>query len=266
MILYLYETLLEAIFPVSRAEAEALSINPVDVFEAFTKSPPMPIEDSDAVFAYKDELVKAVVLAIKDKRDDRALSIAGYSLAKKMKQITSRNFSETMIFIPIPSTTRKLKERGYNQCELITESLIRELKKIDECESENIFMMNKEILIRYQDSGKQALRNRKERIESAKEIFKINKDRLRELFERIKKRTDITTKIKSATSVKITNQYSDDYGEGVTFIVIDDVITTGSTMKAALGVLSKALNDVRAGNENSEATQQIKVYGLVLAH
>jgi predicted amidophosphoribosyltransferase len=122
------------------------------------------------------------------------------------------------------------------------------------------------LLIRALDTGKQALKDRKERIESAKEIFKVDDKRLREL----RMQTDVE---------KSGSTFDPHRASHITFIIIDDVITTGSTMKAAIETLQESLNRIKINSDTEIMSRndwhtgtttleqtQTRVYGLALAH
>ena len=118
------------------------------------------------------------------------------------------------MIIPIPITNRRKNERGYNQCELLMDA-VRDL------DAEKIFTFRKDILLRRQHTSRQTLKGRQERLADAKGIFSLNPDDLGTLKDK-------------------------------TIVIIDDVITTGST-------INEAMKTVRRGGCQ-------KVYGLSLAH
>jgi DNA primase len=123
------------------------------------------------------------------------------------------SFPEPVVVIPMPITNRRRKERGYNQCELLTDQM-EELEKTSGCSR---FVVRKDVLFRAHHASRQTLKGRHERIESAKGIFEIKAGVV--LPELLQSRV----------------------------IVIDDVITTGSTMYEAIETLKKAgFSNVRA--------------------
>ncbi|MDE2188340.1 MAG: ComF family protein [Patescibacteria group bacterium] len=105
------------------------------------------------------------------------------------------------ILVPIPLSKKRRKERGYNQCELVLRSLSPQFLQERDLE------IRTDLLERVKDSPKSALQGRAGRIAAATGIFTATCDL-------------------SAESRPI--------------IIIDDVVTTGSTMTAAMETLRQA--------------------------
>ena len=168
-----------------------------------------PFEDTFSIFAYKDPRVKNLVWNIKYKKSREAVAIGGYALCRMLQTEIgiSNKDARAMMIIPMPITPRRLRERGFNQCDLLAD----EVAKLD---SKHQFMIEKNLLARVHHDSRQTLKSRGERLLSAKGIFAVNENFIEGLrIERLK-----------------------DYS----LIVIDDVITTGSTMKEAMETLRKA--------------------------
>lgn len=123
-----------------------------------------PTENSfiDALFFYKDPLVREMIWQIKYKKNMHAIKIAGYSLYEELIKTNEGKLT----LIPIPISKSRRKERGYNQCELIIDEIIKFDKKSQ-------FSKDYTLLIREKDIEKQTLKNRKERIINTKHIFKV---------------------------------------------------------------------------------------------
>jgi predicted amidophosphoribosyltransferase len=212
-----------------------------------------------AIFAYKDERVSRLIWSIKYKRLPRALEIGGYALWRTLMKIVNEtnsvggsiiekrngderkniikdksennyagggiianisvndgvceNVIKKIIIVPMPITDKRRRERGYNQCEL----LINEMRKISE---ENVTSGNmptlitfeNDLLLRTHHASHQKYKNREERLAVARGIFEVD--------------ASIARKISSAS--------------GATIVIIDDVITTGSTMREAMVALREA--------------------------
>ena len=106
------------------------------------------------------------------------------------------------LLIPIPMSSKRQKERGFNQ----TESLCAQIIKLDR---ENIFEYNPNILQKSRHTLNQTLiKNKKERIENIKDSMKVSGEVL-----------------------------------GRNVVLIDDVTTTGATMRDARRALKE--NGVR---------------------
>lgn len=208
----LYKMVLDALFPMSKAEVELFEFTKEGAYAKLPPAPAPPIPDVESIFAYKDERVAKLVWNIKYNKSSQALNIGGYALYQKL--IEKYRPFQPIVIAPMPITPRRRRERGFNQCEL----LALEMKKFD---AGNQFTVRADLLLRTHHLSRQTLKSRGERLESAQGIFSVNE--------------------------KVAGEIT-----GATIIVIDDVITTGSTMKEAVGTIRKA------GFKN--------VYGLSLAH
>lgn len=196
----LYSTVVEALFPLSKTEQELLSYSPEEAYSKLPPAPSVPLTDAHALFAYKDERVAKLIWNVKYKKSAKAAEIGGYALYKKLLELQLPNGT---VLLPMPITPRRRRERGFNQCEL----LLDEVQKLN---SDGHFEIRKDMLIRTQHSSRQTLKGRAERLESAKGIFEVDARVLQITAE------DRVSK---------------------TIVVIDDVITTGSTIQEAVNSL-----------------------------
>jgi ComF family protein len=214
----MYQTVLDALFPLTNEEREILTTSPEMAYEKLPKAPAYsePLPGMTSIFAYKDERVAKLVWNIKYKKSETAVKIGGYALWQRLQSLQESERGQIVI-IPLPITDRRRKERGYNQTEL----LVDEISRLD-AGAEKRLTISKDVLLRTRHAARQTLKGRKERLESSKGIFVVNED----VIER--------------------------FGKNTRIIIIDDVITTGSTMKEALAAMRAA------GFEN--------VTGLSLAH
>ena len=135
--------------------------------------------------------MKELIWQIKYKKNKKAVEIASHALFQSLK--------EPSLLIPIPISKKRRKERGYNQCDLLIDEIIR-------LDSENRFKKDYELLIRSKHIEKQTHKGRNERLENTKNIFEVTK------------KENLNQKI----------------------VIIDDVSTTGSTLKEAREELLKA--------------------------
>lgn len=116
------------------------------------------------------------------------------------------------LMVPIPLSSSKLRKRGYNQAEILAKALSKKLK-----------IPNQNILKRTKETQSQFELKRRERQENIKGAFELKK-------------------YPSASS---------GFRKNCSIFLVDDVVTTGSTLKEAANILK------RAG--------AIKVFGLTLA-
>ncbi len=200
MIQSLFLHVLDFLFPpTSEAlKLRALSAQEIEVLLPKATTGNLPFISS--LFTYKDPLVSELIASIKNKKDRHAFRCAGFALYKKI----SENLGH-FILIPIPLSKRRARERGYNQCEM----LIDEVLKLD---TEKRFEKRTDILLRAKHTSEQKLKNREERLAGTEKIFKV-------------------VGVETASPV----------------IIIDDVTTTGSTLKEARDALLQAgFTDVQA--------------------
>jgi competence protein ComFC len=214
---YLYNTVLEALFPISPEEKEILSIDKEQSFKFLPRAERSPIPEACGIFSYKDERMRKLIWSIKYKKSTKGSEIAGYSLYQII-QIYLK-VASPIVIIPMPITNIRKRERGFNQCELIA----NEIEKLDK---DHEIIIAKDILIRKIHVSRQTMKDRKERLESAKDVFVANNEAIEKL------------------EIDKTRNYL--------VLVIDDVITTGSTILDAVNTLRKA------GLE--------KTFGLSVAH
>jgi len=156
------------------------------------------------IFSYEDKLVKEAIQSLKFKNNKKIAKIFAEILYSELLEELSdfEKFScfKKPILIPIPLSRKRLRERGYNQCEIIA-------KEMSFLDSDSNFSLEKDVLIKKKDTPPQSrTKNKKERLENLKNCFKI----------------------KNSEKIK-----------GRNIILLDDITTTGTTLKEASHVLRK---------------------------
>jgi predicted amidophosphoribosyltransferase len=214
----LYSTIVEALFPLSRIEQELLAYSPEEAYAKLPPAPQVPIVDAYSVFAYKDERVAKLIWNIKYKKSAKAAEIGAYALYTKLNEL---NLPKGTLLLPMPITPRRRRERGFNQCELL-------LDGVQNLNSDGHFEIHRDILVRTQHSSRQTLKGRAERLESAKGIFEVDDTKMVGLLSSERPRI---------------------------IVVIDDVITTGSTIKEAMETI-----------KSTATIGALRVLGISLAH
>ena len=76
-----------------------------------------------------------------------------------------RFFKKYDIIIPVPMTNKKIKERGYNQTEIIAKIISKNIPNIK---------IQKNILTKYKDNKIQSQLNKKQRQQNVQNVYKLN--------------------------------------------------------------------------------------------
>lgn len=177
------------------------------------------------LYDYRHPPIKKAILFLKYKGKRRLASIFALVMYDKILEELSElsimeNFNKP-ILMPIPLSPKRMRERGYNQSELIC----RELIKIDHLrlsaqaghsvDLKFNFNLEKKILVKIKNTEHQArIESRRKRLENLIGSFAIkNKQNTKEIESKIKNRN---------------------------IILIDDVTTTGATLNEAKKILKQA--------------------------
>lgn len=92
---------------------------------------PPPIYFSHAVFSYRQEMVRAAIWEVKYRRNEAIAGLLGKILRKEIERITWILRWEDALVVPIPLSAEKLKERGYNQVELMLPECVNALVRVE---------------------------------------------------------------------------------------------------------------------------------------
>ena len=158
-----------------------------------------------ALWKYENPLVKTAVWEIKYSKNtviaNRVGEILYAEIASQFEDYMLFENTRKILLIPVPSSRLRYKERGYNQTELICEALMG-------FDNAKLFEYKKNILARTKEVAAQTnTLTRKEREQNPIGSFGIKKP------EEVAKRT---------------------------VVLIDDVLTTGSTLREAMKMLKNA--------------------------
>ena len=210
------ETIFDLIFPRRKNDAAICDIKPEDFYRKMPRwSGKEVYPDMRAIFHYQNPLTKSMIKELKSGRNDHAAQIAAHALANFFQE----NNICGAIIVPMPISRKRRKKRGYNQCEFLTEYFLQELSKREKSEQGKKdsntppqtagvnFDVRTDILEKQIDTPKLALQDRVARLKANKGVFQAPFP-----LSSIKRR----------------------------IIVIDDVITTGSTMHSAMETLRAA--------------------------
>ncbi len=191
-------SLIDAVFP--PRETELLVRNIRTNAQALMPEPVVTgIEGlySTSLFRYENHIVQACIQEAKFNANTDAAQVLGEALYEFLFEFLAEHpyFSNTLpILIPIPLSTERIRERGYNQTERIVRISTKDLSHAE---------VDSELLARIRNTKPQTSCTGVERQTNMKNAFSVTKpcDPLR------------------------------------TYVVIDDVITTGNTLHAAVEAL-----------------------------
>lgn len=158
------------------------------------------------------------------------------------KEALNKVLEKDSVLIPIPLYKSKMRKRGYNQSLILARGLGKSL---------NLPVLD--CLERIKDTKTQVGLKKEEREENIKGAFA-----LKPKFEYRNSKIETNSKLKNSNSQKVS-----DFGfraSGLCVFLVDDVVTSGATLKEAAKVLKKA------HSASSGRAGELKVYGITLAH
>lgn len=124
-----------------------------------------------ALFAYKDRRVKELVWEIKYRKNSALAERIGVLLYEKMlAQAQTENLRE-VILAPIPTSGVRRKERGFNQCEVICEAVMKNFQK--DKKVREIFSYEPNALAKIKNTPHQADLARDERLTNVAGSFAV---------------------------------------------------------------------------------------------
>lgn len=182
--------LLEAMGPAAFRVAATLGVAAINYS-------PSTHEKTLTLFDYGLPIVRQAIWELKYRGNKKVASMLAECLYDELveelsERRTFENF-DTPLLIPIPLSKKRLRERGFNQCELLAEIL-------ETLDHGNCFAVDRNLLIKTRDSESQTKNNRTKRQENLRGCFSV------------------------AQPEKIA---------GRNIIILDDVTTTGATFEEA---------------------------------
>lgn len=153
------------------------------------------------LFSYKNMNIKDLIWQIKFRKDKSKINLFSDSIKFFIKNnlISKFPIGTKICLIPVPLSSERMRERGFNQAELFAEYFYFELKNKFE-----VFFLRK-LISKNNILKKQSWKNKNERLNQKQNPFYLKKDFMCDT----------------------------DY-----LIVIDDIITTGKTREQILEILS----------------------------
>ena len=178
-------------------------------------------------FTY-NENIKKIIHELKFQKHWALSSLCASLLKAVWFQHTPRGMSDkgnAFIFIPSPTSAKRVRHRGFDHTKLLCKKLTSNLK-----ERNTIFMFN--LLIKTRHTTKQSKLNKSERKKNLRNSIGIDARSLYLMYRHHQKKQTDKTESKHtlqnniAKLLKISKEYSKNY----VFVIVDDVATTGSTL------------------------------------
>ncbi len=219
------EKIADLLIPKEKRVKYLESLGPEGLFDKIPRAENFDLDTDKikAIFNYRTLLCRQAIWEIKYRANqklirDFSLLLYEFILEELTDLETFHNFRNP-ILIPIPSSKTRAREKGFNQTILICQELI----KIDQARNGNNFTLLENFLIKKTDTEHQArVSNRQKRLKNLVNTFLVKSNQSLALNPQ---------KGSALVSNKPWNSPS--------FIIIDDVITTGATMNEAFRALKK---------------------------
>lgn len=152
------------------------------------------------LLSFGDVRVRAAIHEAKYHGTTHAFKLLGFALSEYLRE--TDEISRKVCIVPIPLGRERRKERGLNQAEEVVLHALRNLND----EGPHAFILQSNLLVRTRETTSQVSLPREDRKKNMKNAF-------------------------------MTEQHLD---PTYTYIVIDDVLTTGATLQAAIDALKDA--------------------------
>lgn len=197
---------LEVFFPVKKAPKK----NEENLYEHFNASVNEDEKYVHSLLNYNYNEVRNLVIGLKYRNSKRAAKILGtllcsYMIEEISEMTTWEGLRFPVILVPMPISDARRKERGYNQCE-------RLLEEVSDYADGEWLHVNSKVLIKTKHTESQTKKkNRSERLQNVVGSLEITLE---------------ASSGEPRESIR-----------GCDVILIDDVTTTGSTVKEALHIL-----------------------------
>lgn len=160
-----------------------------------------------ALLPFNDSSVRSAIHEAKYRGSERALRLLGSVLADYLRDAddVGATRSNLVALVPVPLGKERQKERGFNQVEEIARGALRIL--------DGRFILNVNLLERVKETQTQVSLERRMREENMRGAFSA------------------TPRLRRTSKAEISKY---------TYIVVDDVLTTGATLQAAIDALTDA--------------------------
>ena len=195
--------LFDFLFPPRADEATLRSVSDDEFLaKAAPRLVPETRPSTVALLSFGEESVRAAIHEAKYHGSARAFRLLGFVLADYLRDADDLRATRfnLVALVPVPLGKERFKERGFNQVEEVAKRVVRELK----------IKIETDLLVRTRETTSQISLPRHEREKNMRGAFRVPQDAAR---------------------------FIDPAG---TYIVIDDVLTTGATLQACIDALKDA--------------------------
>lgn len=158
-----WDYFIDYIFPRGALEVRAHSLTAADV-EKLPKAASLHNANIFPLFDYKDSLVKEIIWQIKFYENETVAQLLAKPLSVFIQEICPPG---EYIVLPMPISKNRLRERGFNQTELVARHILPYLP-------EKSFTYRSDLLQKTKETKHQTGESRKERLVNLKNSFSIS--------------------------------------------------------------------------------------------
>src|SRR3990167_7452312 len=199
-----FKSFRDFLFPPGKLAKELEEMARAGKLHSLEESPEMKDGWIYPIFNYRNAFARELIWQIKYRKNEELIGAAGSVMLEAIVGILGEFEGmarfDLPILVPIPQSGKRHHERGFNQAQLLAEAILK-------ADGNNNFSIDTKSLVKTKDTPAQTSLRRSKRLENLKDCFAV------------KNRQKIA---------------------GRNIILIDDVTTTGATLKEARSVLKEA--------------------------
>jgi len=203
---FVHHKWLDFLFP-PRVDEQVLRDTSPDAFLklVFPKLASLTRPDTVVLLPFHEPLVRSAIHEAKYRGSERAFTLLALALTEYLRDFDDENYGhrKSVIIVPVPLGKERRKERGFNQVEEVARRTAKELG----------MTIDTILLARVRETTSQVSLAREKREENMRGAFTAS------------------LKLRSASKTELSKY---------TFIIVDDVTTTGATLQAAIDALKEA--------------------------
>lgn len=185
------------IFPPEPLVAELEKMTPAELRETASRVLLPPADFINSCFDYHTPLIRQAIWELKYRGNPKVASLLGQILYEEIiAELAEKSIFEKFdnpLMAPVPLSKKRLRERGFNQSELLAKEIIKN-------DSQKMFTLDTKSFLKIKDTSPQTKISREKRLKNLTDCFQVARPEI--------------------------------IG-GRNIILIDDVSTTGATLKEA---------------------------------